>query len=83
VFFINIYLEKLIQRSIAIINAQEFKKITNVTILRIRNNLILKREQKLKLRIIFLQLKKNANNVKINNDLATTIIYCDLINKVF
>ncbi len=82
-FFINIYLEKLIQRSIAIINAQEFKKITNVTILRIRNNLILKREQKLKLRIIFLQLKKNANNVKINNDLATTIIYCDLINKVF
>jgi len=27
--------------------------------LRIRNNLMLKREQKLKLKIIFLQLKKN------------------------
>jgi len=58
VFFINIYLKKLIQRSIVIINAQKFEKIIDVTILRIRNNLILKKEQKLKLKIIFLQLKK-------------------------
>jgi len=58
VFSINIYLEKLIQRLIAIINAQEFEKIINVTILCIRNNLISKKEQKLKLKIIFLQFKK-------------------------
>ncbi len=64
-FFINIYLEMLIQRSIAIINPQEFIKITDVTILRIRNNLILKREQKLKLRIIFLQLKKMRITLKL------------------
>ena len=52
------YLEKLVQRSIAIINAQKLNKIINAIILRIRNDLILKKEQNLKLKIIFLQLKK-------------------------
>jgi len=59
VFFINIYLEKLIQKLIAIINVQEFEKIINVAMLRIRNDLMSKKEQKLKLKITFLQLKKN------------------------
>jgi len=58
VFFINIYLEKLIQKLIAIINVQEFEKIINVAMLRIRNDLMSKKEQKLKLKITFLQLKK-------------------------
>jgi len=58
VFFINIYLKKLIQRSIATINAQKFRKIINIAILRIRNNLMSKKERKSKLKIIFLQLKK-------------------------
>jgi len=59
VFFINIYLEKLIQKLIAIINVQEFEKIINVAMLRIRNDLMSKKEQKLKLKITFLQHKKN------------------------
>ncbi len=58
-FFINIYLEKLIQKLIAIINVQEFEKIINVAMLRIRNDLMSKKEQKLKLKITFLQHKKN------------------------
>jgi len=58
ILFINIYLEKLIQRLIVIINVQKFEKIINVTMLRIRNNLMSKKKQKLKLRIIFLQLKR-------------------------
>jgi hypothetical protein len=41
-----------------IINVQELNKIIDATILRIRNNLMLKKEQKLKLRITFLQFKK-------------------------
>jgi len=39
-------------------NVKEFEKIINVTILYIRNNLMLKKEQKLKLKIISLQLEK-------------------------
>ncbi len=39
-------------------NVQKFKKIINVIILRIRNNLMLKRERKSKLKITFLQLKR-------------------------
>jgi hypothetical protein len=58
VLFINIFLEKLIQISITIINVQKFKKIINIVMLRICNNLMSKKEQKLKARIIFLQLKK-------------------------
>jgi len=41
-----------------IINVQKFKKIINIAILRIHNNLILKKRQKLKLKIIFLQFKR-------------------------
>jgi len=58
IFFINIYFEKLIERLITIINIQELSKTINATILRIRNNLILKKEQKLRLKILFLQFKK-------------------------
>jgi len=39
-------------------NVQKFKKIINVIMLRIRNNLMLKRERKSKLKITFLQLKR-------------------------
>jgi len=53
-----VHFEKLIQRLIAIINAQKLNKIIDAIILRIRNDLILKKEQKLKLKITFLQLKK-------------------------
>ena len=60
ILFINIYLKKLIQKLITTINAQKFKKIINITTLRICNNLILKKEQKLKLKIIFLQFKKKC-----------------------
>jgi len=83
VFFINIYFEKLIQRSIVIINAQELSKIIDATILRIRNDLILKKEQKLKLKIIFLQFKKNANKIRINNNIAIVILYSYLISEIF
>jgi hypothetical protein len=41
-----------------IINIQELSKIIDVTILRIRNNLMLKRKQNLKFKIIFLQFKR-------------------------
>jgi len=58
VFLIDVHLKKLIQKSITIINIQELNKIINATILRIRNDLILKREQKSKFRIIFLQFKR-------------------------
>ncbi len=54
VFFINMHFEKLIQRLITIINVQELNKIINIIILRIRNNLMLKKEQKSKFKIIFL-----------------------------
>ena len=60
IFFINIYFEKLIQRLVIIINIQELSKTINATILRIRNNLISKKEQKLRLKIIFLQFKKKC-----------------------
>ena len=54
-FFINVYLKKLIQRLIIIINIKKLKKIINTTILRIRNNLIFKkRERLLKLRLTLL-----------------------------
>jgi hypothetical protein len=46
--FINIYLKKSIQKSITTINVQEFKKIIDVIILRIRNDLILKKKVKAK-----------------------------------
>ncbi len=39
-------------------NVQKFKKIINVIMLRIRNDLMLKRERKSKLKITFLQLKR-------------------------
>jgi len=60
IFFINIYFEKLIQRLVIIINIQELSKTINATILRIRNTLISKKEQKLRLKIIFLQFKKKC-----------------------
>jgi len=65
ILFINIYLKKLIQKLITTINAQKFKKIINITILRICNNLVLKKEQKLKLKIIFLQFKKMQTILKL------------------
>ncbi len=52
------YLEKLILKLIAIINVRKLSKIINVAMLRIRNNLMLKREQKSKLRITSLQFKR-------------------------
>jgi len=55
-----VHLKKLIQKSIIIINAQELSKTINATMLRIRNDLMLKKEQKSKLKIIFLQLKKKC-----------------------
>jgi len=55
-----VHLEKLIQRLIAIINVQKLSKTIDVIILRIRNDLILKREQKSKLKIMVLQLKKKC-----------------------
>ena len=58
VSFINMYLEKLILKLIAIINVRKLSKIINVAMLRIRNNLMLKREQKSKLRITSLQFKR-------------------------
>ena len=58
VFFIDIYLEKLVQRLIIIMNARKFKKIIDATILRIRNELMSKRERKLRLKITLLQLKR-------------------------
>lgn len=60
VFFIDIYLEKLVQKSITIMNVQELSKIINVAMLRIRNNLMLKKEQESKLKITLLQLKKKC-----------------------
>jgi len=50
---INIYLRKLIQKLITNINLQELSKVIAITMRRIRNNLISKRNQKLKLRKIF------------------------------
>lgn len=51
---IDIYLEKLVQRSMAIINAREFEKVIDIAILRIRNDLMSKRERRSRLRIISL-----------------------------
>jgi len=82
VFFINIYFKKLIQKLITIINAQELSKIIDATMLSICNDLILKREQKLRLKIIFLQLKENTNRIRINNDIAITTLYNCFINKI-
>ncbi len=82
VFFINIYFKKLIQKLITIINAQELSKTIDATMLSICNDLILKREQKLRLKIIFLQLKKNTNRIRINNDIAITTLYNCFINKI-
>jgi len=48
--------------------------------LHIRNKLMLKKEQKLKLKIIFLQFKKK---IRINNNIATTTLYNNFINKFF
>jgi broad-specificity NMP kinase len=60
VSFINVHLEKLIQKLIAIIYIQELDKIIDVAMLRIRSDLMSKKEQKLKLKIIFLQFKKKC-----------------------
>jgi len=76
-----VHLEKLIQRLIAIINVQKLSKTIDVIILRIRNDLILKREQKSKLKIMVLQLKKNANKTRINDDIATITLHNYFINK--
>ncbi len=59
IFFINIYLKKLVQKLIIIINIKELKKIIDIIILYICNNLIFrKREYLLKLRLILLQFKR-------------------------
>jgi len=55
---INIYLRKLIQKSITNIDLRELNKIITITMRRIRNNLILKRNRKLKLHKTSLQLKQ-------------------------
>jgi len=47
---INIYLYKLIQKSITNINLQKSNKIITTTMCRIRNNLISRRNRKSKLR---------------------------------
>ena len=44
VFFIDVHFEKLIQRSITIINVQKLSKIIDAIILHIRNDLMLKRK---------------------------------------
>jgi len=54
IFLINVYFEKLVQRLIVIINTQKLDKTINTTIQYIRNNFIFKKEQKLKLKTIFL-----------------------------
>ena len=52
------HLEKLIKKSIIVINIQELSKTIDVTMLRIRNDLMLKRKQKSRLKIILMQLKR-------------------------
>jgi len=54
IILINIYLRKLIQKLIININLQELSKVISTTMRQIRNNLILKRDRKSKLRKISL-----------------------------
>jgi len=55
---INIYLRKLIQKSIINMNFWKLDEVIETMMHRIRNNLILKRSWKSKLRKTFLQLKR-------------------------
>ncbi len=55
---INIYLRKLIQKSIMNMNFWKLDEVIETIMHRIRNNLILKRSWKSKLRKTFLQLKR-------------------------
>lgn len=54
VSLIDIHLEKLVQRLIAIMDVRESSKIIDATMLRIRNDLMSRRERKPKLRMISL-----------------------------
>ena len=54
VFFINVHLKKLLQNSIFNINIKRSISVINITIKRIKKNLISKKKRKSKLRIIFL-----------------------------
>ena len=86
VFSINIYLKKLVQKLIIIINVKELRKIINTTILYICNNLISKKNRtliKAKINAIATSKKINKNNARSCVNYATTIIYCNIINKVF
>ncbi len=55
---INIYLRKLIQKSIINMNFQKSNEIIETIMCQIRNDLTLKRNQKSKLRKTSLQLKQ-------------------------
>jgi len=43
----------------------------------------IKKKTKNKKKKKFCNLKKNANKIRINNNIATTILYNYLINKIF
>ena len=54
IFFINVHLKKLLQNSIINLNVESLINIINMTIKRIERNLMLKKEKKSKLQMIFL-----------------------------
>jgi len=58
---INIYLRKLIQKSITNINLRKSNKVITTTMRRICNNLILNRNRKLKLRKNIFSIKAKIN----------------------
>ena len=59
VFFINVHLRKLMQNSIINMNAKRSINVIDITIKRIKKNMMSKRKRKSKLRMISLQAKKH------------------------